>query len=104
MFSESSRRAYSSACVVIDIVIFIVVLCVNASGRRLALLPQTQRLPATNATLSPYTESDGGPRYYRGTCDTLLSLNTSEGSYNFSVEILPGHGPVSLGSTLVGQL
>ena len=80
------------------------VLVVNASGRRLALLPQTERLPATNATLSPYTDSDGGPRYYRGTCDTLLSLNTSEGSYNFSVEILPGHGPVSLGSALVGQL
>ena len=72
--------------------------------QRLSFFLQTQRLPSTQPSLSRYTESDGGLEYYRGTCDTFLSMNTTEGSYNFTVEILPGHGPVFAGSAVVGQL
>ena len=44
LLNESSWRTYSSSCVMMDIVVFIIVLCVNASGRRLALLPPDRTL------------------------------------------------------------
>ncbi|XP_070203590.1 uncharacterized protein [Littorina saxatilis] len=60
--------------------------------------PDNVKVQSNVTTLDAYYAEDNKTWYFRGKCDVDIQLPTVVGQHTFSVEVLPGPGPVNAGT------